>query len=71
MRGIETTTGPLGQGLANGVGMALGERLMAGRFNADDTTLINHTWVIAGDGCLQEGVAHRQRHSLAIWALES
>ena len=58
-RGIETTTGPLGQGLANGVGMALGERLMAGRFNTDDTTLINHhTWVIAGDGCLQEGVAH-------------
>jgi transketolase len=58
-KGIETTTGPLGQGLANAVGMALGERLMAGRFNTDTQSLIDHrTWVIAGDGCLQEGVAH-------------
>lgn len=58
-KGIETTTGPLGQGLANAVGMALGERLMAGRFNTSTDTVVDHrTWVIAGDGCLQEGVAH-------------
>jgi transketolase len=54
--GIETTTGPLGQGLATAVGMALAERLMAARFGAD---LVDHrTWVIAGDGCLMEGVSH-------------
>ena len=54
--GIETTTGPLGQGLATSVGMALAERMMAGRFGAN---LVDHrTWVIAGDGCLQEGISH-------------
>ena len=54
--GIETTTGPLGQGLATAVGMALAERMMAARFNA---SLVDHrTWVIAGDGCLQEGISH-------------
>ncbi|MBT9558185.1 MAG: transketolase [Myxococcales bacterium] len=57
--GIETTTGPLGQGFANAVGMALAERLMAGRVNDGDTTLIDHfTYAIAGDGCLMEGVAN-------------
>jgi len=54
--GIETTTGPLGQGLATSVGMALAERIMAARFGAN---LVDHrTWVIAGDGCLQEGISH-------------
>ena len=53
---IETTTGPLGQGLATSVGFALAERIMAGRFGAN---LVDHkTWVIAGDGCLQEGISH-------------
>ena len=54
--GIETTTGPLGQGLATAVGMALAERIMAARFGRN---LVDHrVWVIAGDGCLQEGISH-------------
>jgi len=54
--GIETTTGPLGQGLATAVGMALGERLMNARFG--DVVVDHHTYVIAGDGCLMEGISH-------------
>ena len=54
--GIETTTGPLGQGLANGVGMALGERLMNARLG--DQLCDHFTYVVAGDGCLMEGISH-------------
>ena len=55
--GIETTTGPLGQGLGNAVGMALAERMLAARFG--DELVDHHTYVIAGDGCLMEGVEPR------------
>ncbi len=57
--GVETTTGPLGQGLANAVGMALAERMLAQRCNTDEYTVVDHrVWVLAGDGCLMEGISH-------------
>lgn len=57
--GVETTTGPLGQGIANAVGMALAEKMMAAQFNRDDCEVVDHyTYCFLGDGCMMEGISH-------------